>query len=424
LAYEALAKPATGRSRRLILVVGALTLAGTSAFLSWWFTTLSGLPDVGDPFDVAAFCDPVIPDDENAFVLYREAVEKLEKNEPADMTYHWETAGLVEKAWLERSREALEIWRRGTERPKALYVPPKTVTVMTLLPVVQESRTFARLAQLEGGRLEAEGDVEGAWGWYRAMFRCSRHLGQRGTAIERLVGRAVHQVASREITRWANDPRVTPPMLRKALDAVIADGAMVAPLSDCVKVEYLGFLNTYADADLVRKCLNDEGLGATKADWVVRNAAVFSMAKGIKKEPERSRRVIRLIYANLLSACDLPPERRPPIVSSVANLSGLGGPPILVDLYRVDNSASPAARALPPDEIVNWYRTTLYASRLSPALKMVFNAVDYERVAQANLVLALANRLYEIERGKPAEKVEDLVGPYLKSLPDGYKPIE
>jgi hypothetical protein len=424
LARNSLLEPATGRSRRLILIVGALTLAGSTAFLSWWMTTLSGLPDIGDPFDVAAFADTPVPDDENAFVLYREAVKKLVE-EPAEITYDWGTTGPVGKGWLQRNREALEVWRRGTERPKALYMPPRTLTVMTQLPVIQQSREFARLAQLEGSRLEAEGDLEGAWRWHRAIFRSSRHVGQRGTMIERLVGRAMYQVASRQITRWASDTRVTPALLRQALDAVIADYEMTPPLSDCLKVEYLGFVNTFEDPALVWKCLNEDSIRRPgPPDWLSRNNSLFSLARVVKKEPERSRRVLRLIYANLLEVCDLPPDRRPPVTCSLPNLTGAPGSPMLVDLYQLDNSTPARSRALPPDEILEWYRSSLYATHLSPAVKMIFNVTDAERTSQANLVITLANRLYEIERGKPPETVEELVGPYLKALPAGYKRIE
>ena len=40
----------------------------------------------------------------------------------------------------------------------------------------------------------------------------------------------------------------------------------------------------------------------------------------------------------------------------------------------------------------------------------------------ANLVLALASRLYELERGQPPETFKELVGPYLKALPEGSPP--
>ncbi len=405
-------------------MLGALALAGASAFLTWWTTTLSGLPDVGDPFDVAAFADQPVPDEENAFVLYRQAVGRL-VNEPADISYQWATAGPVEKGWLERNREALEIWRRGTERPKACYIPPQSMTVMTLLPVIQKLRQFPRLGQLEGGRLEAEGDLEGAWRWYRATFRSSRHVGHRATAIERLVGRQLHNVACRELTRWASDPRMTPALLRRALDAAIDDDKLTGPLSDTLKLEYMVFRKTYDDPDLVWKCLNDENVMASgPSDWLARNMSLFSAAKSFKKEPERSLRVIRLIYANQLAVVDLPPDRRPTAACSLPNLTPRSATPTpLMDLYTLDDSTPRAARALSPEQILRWYRTTLYAVRLTPALGTIIKAVDAERVTQANLLIALANRLYELERGNPPSTAEELVGPYLKALPEGYKPI-
>ena len=36
-----------------------------------------GLPDIGDPFDVQAFRSFTIPEDRNAFVLYRQAADRL-----------------------------------------------------------------------------------------------------------------------------------------------------------------------------------------------------------------------------------------------------------------------------------------------------------------------------------------------------------
>jgi hypothetical protein len=423
LASKVVFERSTTRSRCWVVLVGAFVLAGSTAFLTWWTTTLSGLPDVGDPFDVAAFAPPV-PDEENAYTFYREAVTRLPAGPSGEMSFEWENAGAAEKGWLEGSRASLELWRQGTERSKALYVSPRSMTIVTPLPVIDRIRWLMRLAKLEAGRLEAEGDLDGAWQWYRAIFRCSRHVGFRATAIERLVGKAMHQVACVQMTRWASDQRVTPPLLRKALDAAIQDYAVTGPLSDQLKVEYIGFLNTYKDPDLVWKCLKDDAVGAPgKSDWLSRDVKLFSLARAFKKEPERSRRVIRLIYANLLAVCDLPPDRRPTVACSIPNLAGAPGPKTLVELYKLDASAPASARALAPEEVLKWYRTTLYASRCSPALLMIIRAIDAERQTQANLVIALANRLYEIERGKPPETYEDLVGPYLKALPDGYKPI-
>ena len=409
------------RPGRLLAGLAALALAGSTAFLTWWTTTLMGLPDIGDPFDVAAFADSPVPDDENAFVLYKQAVDRL-TNEPSEMTYDWSKAGTVEKGWLARNREALDLWRRGTERPGALYIPVKSVSITTQLPVIQDIRACVRLAQLEGTRLEAEGDLEGAWRLYRAIFRSSRHVGRKkATAIERLVGKSFHDVACRELTRWANDPRMTPMLLRQALEAAIADYETTGPLSDILKVEYLVCLTAYEDSDLVWKWLTDQNiLGASKPVWFARDVNLFRLSKGFKSEPERSRRVIRLVFANLLATCDLHPERRPPVACSLPNPDPASRPE--VDLCSLDDSAPASARALPPEKILQWFNTTLFASRILPSFSTFIKSIDRERITQANLLIALANRLFEIERGQPAETVEELVGPYLKALPEGYKP--
>ena len=63
-----------GKSRRRVWCVVLILLSMVTAPPLWWATQLMGLPDVGDPFDVEAFRAKTIPDDRNAFVLYRQAV--------------------------------------------------------------------------------------------------------------------------------------------------------------------------------------------------------------------------------------------------------------------------------------------------------------------------------------------------------------
>jgi hypothetical protein len=426
LAIGAVRERTKGRLWQRVVVAVALVFAGGSAFAMWWMTTLRGLPDIGDPFDVAAFTENPIPDDENAYTLYAQAARLIGEEPQDNMSFDWSTAGPVEKGWLEQKREALEIWRLGTERSKALYIPSRSMNLMTQLTVVDDIRKFMRLAKLEAGRLEAAGDLEGAWRWDRAIFRSSRHVGHHATAIERFVGGQMHSVATRQLIHWANDPKITPALVRKALDAVIDDYATTARLSDTLKVEYLTFLKTYDDPNLVWKCLNDENIsfaGAGKPPWFVRDPKVFSLARAFRTEPERSRRVVRLVYANLLAVCDLPPDRRPPVAATLVGLIPTGKLP-LVDLYTMDASAPAPARALTPAEIRDWFDSTLYARQLMGALKNIVQGIDRERVTQATLVIALANRLYEVERGKAPSTVEELVGPYLKALPEGYQRIE
>ena len=66
-----------GGSRKRIGAAVMLLLAMIACPVIWWWTQLLGLPDIGHPFDVAAFKAMRIPDDRNAFVLYRQAAGLL-----------------------------------------------------------------------------------------------------------------------------------------------------------------------------------------------------------------------------------------------------------------------------------------------------------------------------------------------------------
>lgn len=64
------------RLRQLALVTTmlAIALALTAGGVAiWWKTSLNGLPDIGDPFDVSAFRAIKMPDEQNAFSYYRRA---------------------------------------------------------------------------------------------------------------------------------------------------------------------------------------------------------------------------------------------------------------------------------------------------------------------------------------------------------------
>ena len=420
---ETEAKPR--RPGRLIAVLAALALAGSTAFLTWWTTTLMGLPDVGDPFDVAAFERP-IPDESNAFVLYKQAVAILPK-EPPNLTSDWDTAGPAERQWLESSREALETWRRGTDRPDALDVSSVGATFETKLEAAPQLRNFARLALLHGSKREADGDVKGALEWYLAILRSSRHCGRRGFFIERLIGIAMHSMATTRLIRWAADPRVDAGMLRRALEAAYATEAATPPTSDGVKTEYLSFLHSLDDPELMLRVHEwnanptPAGGSATQYGSGGWKSSLTRVKRRTLNEPERSRRVVRLVFANWLAYCDRPPSQRPPRVVPDPRITGNGhARALLSDLYVVDATAPAPARALPPEKVASWFGSTVDAQMAMPAFVNVERAVARERSVQGNLVVTLANELHKRDHGKYPERVEELVGPYLKVLPEGH----
>ncbi len=76
-----------------------------------------------------------------------------------------------------------------------------------------------------------------------------------------------------------------------------------------------------------------------------------------------------------------------------------------------------------PEELAAWYETTLYAKPLLQGSWNIEATRRREESARAGLIVHLAERLYEKERGQPPSSSDDLVGPYLKALPAGYIPI-
>ena len=149
-------------------------------------SSLSGLPDVGDPFDVEAFRRNDFPESEDAFRLYDQALSRFQPAHIAgvganDRVNDWRSAGPEVRAWAEANREAMAVWRRATDRPRMPYSRPDGPQAMHYRRfLVDNLGLMVQLASLEGSRLEERGDLAEAWGWYRASLRCIHHFDQRG----------------------------------------------------------------------------------------------------------------------------------------------------------------------------------------------------------------------------------------------------
>ncbi len=418
------------RGRRRLWTVGPAVLIALAILITLKATSLSGLPEVGEPFDIDEFARP-IPDEVNAFTFYRRAFDKLGKdptNPSGVWAGDWGSASADQRRWLGTNREALAIWREGTARPDALYISPREMNVATVLPVIQGMRSFGRLAILEATRLEAAGDLNGALDWYLAVLRSSRHCGRRGVPIERLVGIALGAMASSRISAMATDPDVDSTMLRRALDAAIEAESMTPPSSVSFKGEYLIFLNTMADPAFEDPAKLIPLVGRTHTwNWSSSGPgrAFFQAERSLKREPERSRRVFRLVIANWLAYCDRPRSTRPPF----AKLTPPPGPTppgaaAGFELYAPEADAPDAVKALSPEDLARWFHTTIYAEILAPNFAAMDRALKRDRSTFGSLLITLANELHKREKGEYPASVESLVGPYLRTIPEGYVPID
>ncbi len=100
----------------LVLVI-CLALAAT-ALAIWWLRSLNGLPDIGDPFDVAEFRAFRIPDEQNALTLMRRAYEKLS---PEPLNVSMDDPRLHD--WFEANRHLVERFIEAADQADGISGP-------------------------------------------------------------------------------------------------------------------------------------------------------------------------------------------------------------------------------------------------------------------------------------------------------------
>ena len=389
--------------------------------------SIVGLPDVGDPFDVAAFKAFRIPADQDAMVPFREAEKKLTRMPHVNNTVRglgpiWSKTEPELRDWFVANRHLLEVFRRASDRPDAIMHST----------FEDDSRyrdvfrwEFAWLALLEGSRREEQGDMAGAWTWYRVVFRMRVHVMRRGSAFNRYVADQNCKVLRTRIASWAADRRTTSPMVRQALDDVKAGKPTPEGDAFSLKVDYLGLMNEidgewglvhYGDDEDQHVRIAGEELPPNLAQ------AIYAVRRYYWNEPKRSRRVLRMAFANWLAHTeDKEPSHLKPAVKAVFSVWNHSS---TVPFYQVGPGAPAAARRLAPEDLAERLVRTLDAKLLLSGWLWATIRTT-ERREYRELVVLLASALYERDQGQPPASDEALVGRYLDHLPgDGSDELD
>jgi hypothetical protein len=425
--------------RWVVVVLAACVAVAATAFAIWWLNSLNGLPDIGDPFDVAAFRSFRLPDDQNAFAFLRRANEKLtlirwgEGIYPDDPKFSWSIADPASREWAEENREALELFLQGADRPDAALPPGGPTTFLGV-------GGLGYAAYFEGSRRLESGDTAGAWDCYRAVLRMITHIRRRGNTEQRDNAHWASRGLQRRLADWATDPRTTTPQLHTALDEVLKNEPINKFYISAIKFSYIDFMR-----EIERPMTSSWHQQEIEEEWTTRLGGMAlspelldsleAARRFLWREPERSRRVLRLICAHYLAhleARELPP-RKPAVWAKFTYLTSTN--PVTrrtlsVPLYPVSAEAPAGARALPPQELARWMVATLDVRRLMgpydswpwPPDRVKDRRAWADRMAHRELVIMLATELYRRERGCLPPSDEALVGTYLQSLPDDRAP--
>ena len=414
--------------RRLLVRLGLIALAvlasGAFGLFLFWAIGFAGLPDVGDPFDVRAFQESTVEPARDTAPLGRAlAATLLPPIEPSDkasrqalMTYAWVQATPKLRAWVVANRRVLEPYLQAVEPAAATASSPETRTnPPSNLHWGMLFISATRVALFEASRLESEGDLAGSWRLYRACLRGERLAASRAEHnVRQWIASGFGAPTIAAVERWAKNPGNNAKLLRAALDDALALDQIAISDEYSVQLDYIN-----ASADLDRR--DDQRRSELMLMWMIRpgisiyipyetRERLGAFLRVLYHEPERSRRLLRLVYAQRLAFASKPFGKRPTPVESIS----LGFPVATpVDLYDLGPDAPAAARALPASKLARWLRTS------PSALTSIYNRpyLDTRRLEYTNLrevKSSLAYRLYILEHdgNKPASDA-DLVGPYL-----------
>lgn len=420
--------------RWCVLVLAECLVAAACGVVLYLKTGWLELPEVGDPFDVAAFHAESIPAKDNAYALFARALGRYRPPSKAfaQRGRFAQAVGLRPNDpdvghWLDDNREALALFLEGCARPDALlprFAEPPDPVVRRLTGSLALF-DLTRLALEEGARREQRGDRDGAWACYRAVLRCARLVARRGAVNDRALAGQLRGPALSQIQAWAADDRTTPAQLRRALDDVQALEALEPDDAYTVKTIYDQAMLQLRPrpGDHWRHFETPMGSPTERYWFQLWAYAVHPLRRARLDEPERSRRVVRLMTAQWLAYFATPAAARPPAAIRVTQRHRFGS--FSTDFFAPGPDAPAAARAVTPEALARAFHNSPDArSVLSMPTGMLKNLRNRERADHLNALFTLVEALYVHEHdGEKPPNPEALLGPYLKSLPEEPVPL-
>ena len=417
---------AVRRARQLLIAVSILTVIlvlGVCGVVLRRATCLVGLPDVGDPFDVAAFRAARVPEDQDAFALFKQAAAQLRPLPDLPMavrqsarTVAWSRVHSKLREWLEANRPALGLFRQGALRANGI--------APTLGHPLQSSLTDLRLGSfvwlefLDAARLEEQGDMAAAWDGYRAIMSTRAHIMRRGIVFDRYIADQFCQGLESRVGAWAANPKTDVSLIRRALADVRVNEPRPEWDAFSLKLDYLQMTSMLDRSDgWVQQGVDEDQAIRIFDEPLPPNLmlSIYAARRYLAKEPELSRRVLRLAFANWLAHVQQQnlAGRQPAVRASFLVQKRT----TQLSFYALGQDAPVAARSISPEDLGRWLITTRDAKLLLfqwpwPAIR-----ISEQREHRA-LVVLLAEELYRRERGSAPPSEEALVGTYLDRLPD------
>ena len=292
------------------------------------------------------------------------------------------------------------------------------------------------LALLEASRRQESGDTAGAWDCYRAVLRTITHFRRRGSTLQRQHAREASRPLQRRLTDWATEPRTTISQLHTALEVVLENEPK--PDWDLFAVKY-GYLELM---DALERPIPLSAQQEIEGEWTFRLGDMSlspemvghleAARRFLLREPERSRRVLRLLCANYLAHVETRerPPRRPAVWAMFSYLDlidpGHEGQDQRAGLPRQSGGTGRSPRATTARVWpAGWSRPSTPGCDCSGDMMNGCHRFDpgtggLLRTAKRTAISSSCwpRRSIAASAGAPPPTEEALVGTYLQSLPD------
>ena len=379
------------------------------------FWCLSKVPPAAIPFDVDEFCRIEIEPGQNAFDYFREAVRlkgavaaDYKANDktfqwPADyravMANGWSVATDSMKEWLIDHREAMQVWRRGTECSDSLLVSPRE-TDFDIMPVLLGVQGLAPMVECDGLRLESEGRLLEAAELYLAILRSSGLVGRHGFVTQKLFGMAMYRMATERLVRWSEDSRLSADELRSVLKQVRAVNQNFEPPSTGLKVEYLFTMKALSRPGWCKQLRLTEKYEKF-GPYASTGMEAFLWILG---EPDVARRTFTHVLTNQLREIDKPLAERSPMAE-----------PPTVGLFVPSGERS--SQSFPPAAIERAVQRSAVVEHLLVLFSTYDKEIGRDRSRRVGLELVLAAQIYFREHGEFPAETSALIPDYIDAWP-------
>lgn len=366
---------------------------------------LSLVPEATEPFDTEAVLKVVIPDDQNAFVEYRQAADllvSLPRTTTVDLNEvqqaEWEAAPEVVRRWVDDNRRVIELWKVGSAKADAQYIRAGEADCDTPMPINDQLRTVARLVALEAMRFRAAGHPDQAWDLLRSGMQAGNHVGRRGIAIERFGGMSISVIISQEIVKWARDPAISVALLKRArveLDDIWRQRPLT---SSTLQHEYFH----------VRLSMHSESMLNHVRKVYPPLLGVNHMSLYISGEPSLSDRALKHVIRNYLTQADKPARDR-------TSQSGF------LKCFELDPSAGSTAPTT--KQLDTWVLDSILCRFALPAASQFIAAADRAEVRNSLVQTVLALEIYRRQHGTYPDTLSALVPDIMPEIADDlYEP--